>query len=335
MKLPIILCEGLGDCALLLGLVPHQALSRLGFRFDAFYTSPPEVSPHYRMAKPLVVDLIKAIPHFDYQDREPTVMERRLWTVLRKIFRRRSIYVSAAKPKSLGATVWRAIQTVLGCKAVYPTRVDCPETDAIFGRPTQAVRVLLHTHLDTGFAPFKSWGVENWLSAIGRLRELNAPGSLEIWILEFNQEAVARITSQFPDVRVVNAALKSFSKVVASVRYFDVLVAVDSWTKYVGNWSGVECVIMVPSHIGKNIWADLTAEHLLNWYFNGIYGARHVDVLGIAVEDDQARYTLNDLRDLPPEVLVARIQRKIECRRYFPVHREVPVPVGAGAEVSA
>lgn len=311
MKLPIILSDGIGDSLLLLSFVPHHFLSRFGIRFNVFYNSPTDSNKQYILAKKVIKDLVDSIPHFYFQETMPTNLEKKIFQVMIRTLRRRVIYEASSAPKSIYASLWLQCQRLLGIKSLYKTTIKFNLNKKITNKQPDVIRVLIQTHMDTDFANFKNYGAGNWLETIQLLRSKNAGHLVEFWILEYNSEAVAYLNKNDPDLYVLNEICTSFPEIIASFAFFDVLVAVDSWSKYVAKWYEVNSIILVPSQFGKGHTNNWSPTWLLAWFFNGLYGDKNFDLIGLELNNGIPEYTLDSLTDLSPVLLAGKAQNRI------------------------
>ena len=89
----------------------------------------------------------------------------------------------------------------------------------------------------------------------------------------------------------------------------DLLVSIDSWTKYIAAAHDIPQVLVVPDQ--RTGYPDLTAERLLARELDGIYGRSDTTVIGISREPSP-KLTLPSLTDLTPDDLLAATNRQLE-----------------------
>ncbi|MDX2110996.1 MAG: hypothetical protein SFY80_12215 [Verrucomicrobiota bacterium] len=303
MKLPIVLCEGIGDSLFILSLIPHQRLAQLGIRFEVYYDSPLHPSSPYWFVYRLLKELIAKLPHLELMETPPTPSIRRRYQILQRLFRRRYIYVNSQRSARWEGRIWHGLQGVLGVRPYYAIAV-APKTPL---PPTSKHRLLIHTHLDG--APFKRWKMESWIEVIQALLTGSNADKIEVWVLEWNAEAIHVLRQRMPQIMWLKEYAADFGELVALTASMDLFVGVDSWTKYVAAWNCIPSVIIIPSHLENAHCGRLEALTCVDWLFNGIFKHPLMKVIGIEIRGDKVEYSLDSMDQLSPVTVIEQIEK--------------------------
>lgn len=257
---------------MLLGRVPVQFLGRFGIRFKIYYDDNGKDHP----AKRILIPLFQSINYTQFVDHPPTSFQKRLWDKFVSISQR--------------------------VDKIYPP----PFTNAIFNINKKKIeggkkRILLHTHLDGHHgwlgAVAKIWTVDNWITYIKMLHELE----YDISIIEWNISAREEIMQECP--YLIDKSALNLKELCFEMQTYDCLVSVDSWSKYAASWAEIPQVIIVPDLRNGYFqgFEDMTPEHIVHWWFSGLANNLLVKIIGLEKTfNGKYKYTLENINNLTP-----------------------------------
>jgi len=156
----------------------------------------------------------------------------------------------------------------------------------------------VQTHLEG--LPGKRWEIDRWamvLRGLGR-----AFPDARLLLLEPSKEGIPLAGS----VGAIWCGDLSLFQAIRLVAGLDLLVSVDSWSKYIAASHRVPQVVIVPDQTPD--YPQLTAGAVWRHSLAGVAGLAEVRLLGIEHDAAGARYTLDRMADLDPGgvVLAAR-----------------------------
>ena len=278
-----ILCwGGIGDTLRNIALVPHAWLYRtFGLRCHVVHRNWHECLclPHAGAPEPeFFEDLIRRIPSLEWRGEsgEHRGLSRSLNRALR----------DAIRVAHLGHTPYFPFEVTL----------SEDEREALPARPA-GFHLGLQTHL-SGMRT-KYWGAANWRRVIEQI--LTARPDCTIRLLDTAPEVDALCF----DPRVTSTRALNLAQSINLIAGLDLLVSIDSWTKYVAAWQRIPQIVIVPDMTSEYVGS--TAEKLANVELAGIIGVPGNVVLGIEGSAPHRRLSLERMSDLAPETLVAAI----------------------------
>ena len=285
LTLPIICVEGIGDSLLAISRVPISFLGWLGFRFQLYYTSGNPDHPTRRILEPF----FKSIRYVEYQEGQvPTARQRAVFQRMSSLTQRVSCLWAPPIP------------------AVRPAAVDYLSPG----------RVVIQTHLDGHHgwkgATAKIWCIERWIETITALR---AAGH-EVSIMEWDAESRAALQTACPGLEDVSGG--DFLALCRTISRFDLMISIDSWSKYVADWYQVKQVVIVPNlqQGYTEGFASMTADWIASWWFHGLLPNPNVAVIGLTRDAGarEYRYSLSSLDDLTAGEVVTAAKRMLAER---------------------
>jgi len=140
--------------------------------------------------------------------------------------------------------------------------------------------------------PSKRWGAERWREVLKRLTDQLDAG-WQLHILDTAGEALGGCGAQVHDGLSLPQAIRMVSEA-------DVLIAVDSWSKYVAGWQEIPQFIIVPDQRGD--YPQLTSESVWRHSFRGLHWNPKLRVLGLE-RKPRPHYTMGTMDSLEPERL--------------------------------
>ena len=289
-----ILCwGGIGDSLRNLSLVPHQFLHRhLGLRCAIFYRHWSKTGAHAHALPPessFFQEMVARVPSLR-------------WVGEVDEFR------------GGGRLVNRALRDLLkfshgGEARYFPFSIALrPEEEAALPPSADWPLIGVQTHLNGMHT--KRWALEKW----ARFLELLLAHPLRCRVLLLDSDpAVAQLCT---DARVTHTAGLNLWQSIAMFDRFDLVVSIDSWSKYVAAWRRLPQVVVVPDQRAE--YPGLGAEKLARDEFSGIWRERQNRIIGLEGPRRAPRLTLPSLADLSPgrlfaetEPLLAGIGRQI------------------------
>jgi ADP-heptose:LPS heptosyltransferase len=179
------------------------------------------------------------------------------------------------------------------------------EERAALPAPTGRLRVAVQTHL-SGMKT-KQWGVANWSRYLAAL--LEAEPEIEIFLFDGDE----RVQELCLDERIRSTSRYAIAQSIVFLQSCDLLISIDSWTKYIAAAHRIPQVLVVPDQ--RTEYPQLTPEKLLGVELAGIYGRADTDALGIS-SGPPPQLTLASIDQLTPdELLVATLRRLTSLRR--------------------
>lgn len=98
-----------------------------------------------------------------------------------------------------------------------------------------------------------------------------------------------------------DARLSSDIELFANITSYDMILSIDSWTKYVAAWYNVPQVIIVPD-LRRNYcgFQNISAKQFVSWWLHGIWAKQNTMIIGINESNGLFNYSLNCLDELSP-----------------------------------
>lgn len=282
-----ILCwGGIGDTLRNIALIPHAWIYRtFGWRCRVVHRNRDDCQclPQAGAPEPAFFkDLIERVPSLEWRGEsgEHTGLSRALNRLLR----------DALRGLNLGRTRY------------YPFTVTLTEAErAALPPEAPGFHLGLQTHLSGMLT--KRWAIENWRALIERI--LAAHLGCRISLFDTSTEVDVLCF----DPRITSTRGLNLAQSMNLIPRLDLLVSLDSWTKYVAAWSGIPQIVIVPDMTSE--YVDSTAEKLSRVELAGIIEDPRNVVLGIEGQAPERRLTIPRMADLAPERLFAAIDRQI------------------------
>jgi hypothetical protein len=283
-----ILCwGGIGDTLRNIALVPHEWLFKtFGWRCRVVHRNWRDCGclPQAGTPEPeFFQELIDRVPSLEW--RGESGEHRGLSRWLNRLLR------DALRVLNLGRTRY------------YRFTVTLTEAERAALPPRPAGFVLgIQTHLN-GMRT-KYWPVENWRRLLEQI--LAAHPDLHLWLFDSSPEVEALCF----DPRIVSTRGLNLAQSINLVERVDLLVSLDSWTKYVAAWCDIPQIVVVPDMTPD--YSVSTAEFLSRVYLPGIIDDPKNVVMGIEGKAPDRRLTIPRMADLAPERLAAEIDRMLQ-----------------------
>ena len=149
--------------------------------------------------------------------------------------------------------------------------------------------IVVQTHLEG--LPAKRWTLTGWRQVLDGLK-IRYPDA----ILHVLDPAGAALVGE----RIVVHDSLSFPAAVNLVERCDLLVSVDSWSKYVAGWKGIPQVVIEPDQTPD--YPRHTASTIWRHSFRGLHKNKNLTLLGLAPDGTKrARYTFGPMSNLRPQ----------------------------------
>ena len=181
----------------------------------------------------------------------------------------------------------------LGSPPYYPFDLHLTEAERAALPVPSGFTIGIQTHL-TGMTT-KRWGLENWRRYLEAL--LVAQRGLSIILLDSSPE----IDELCFDPRIKSTRALNIAQSIEVCRSLDLLVSIDSWSKYVATWNRIPQIIIVPDQ--RSEYPSLTARKLVDYEFAGIFGRPSNQIIGLAGTKRNPELTLPNLSELMPDFL--------------------------------
>lgn len=275
---------GIGDTLRNIAQVPHREIPRrTGIRCRVFYTHWTRTSFNVSTGPP------DPVWFEDIVDRCPSLV----WCGEVEHYTGTGRWVNLA--------VRRSLRLLSGRTRYFPFDLRLTEAEgAALPALGQRVRVAVQTHL-SGMQT-KAWGAENWRHYLSSL--LLAWPDIEVFLFDADP-AVGELSA---DQRVKTTQGFNIPQSIVFLASCDLLVSIDSWTKYIAAAHDIPHVLVVPDQRAE--YPELSAERLVGHELDGIYGRSDVDFIGIS-SGQPAALTLPSLSRLRPDELLARTERQL------------------------
>jgi ADP-heptose:LPS heptosyltransferase len=282
-----VLCwGGIGDTLRNIALVPHEAIyRRTGIRTRVVYKSwrdtgclshalPPEADFYEH--------LIGRVPSLEWRGESG---EHR------------------GAPRLLNRALRELLRTFNGgVPRYYPFefRLTEDERGALPGKPA-GLSIGIQTHL-TGMLT-KRWGFENWRRFLNQLADAY-PAAIVTLLDSAAEVQELRVSPNITTTLGFNIAQS-----IAVCRDLDLIISIDSWSKYVGAWQRIPQIIVVPDQRAE--YPGLTASKLVHEEFAGIFGQPQNTLVGLAGTMRRPELVLREMSELSPDQLVAAVRTRL------------------------
>jgi ADP-heptose:LPS heptosyltransferase len=288
--LPISLLSwgGIGDTLRNISQVPHEAIyRRTGLRSRVFYTHWTRTSFNVSTGPPDPAwfrDIVERCPSL-------------VWCGEVERYNGIGRWVNLALRRGIGL--------LSGRTRYFPfvPRLSQSEHGALPPR-SERRRVAVQTHL-SGMRT-KAWGTANWRRYLTAL--LSSHPAVEIFLFD----ADPNVSELCIDERVQTTRRFNIPQSIVFLATCDLLVSIDSWTKYIAAAHDIPQVLVVPDQ--RTEYPDLSPDRLLRQELDGIYGRSDTEVIGIS-RSASPKLTLPSLAQLTPDELLAATHRGLERLR--------------------
>jgi hypothetical protein len=286
----IVCWGGIGDGLRALSLVPHDYIYRqFGVRYPVvFWKHTPLPIP---WARPFFERLVRRCPSVRWEGELP---ERR--------------GIVEAGNRKIGELLKRLNG---GVPRYFPVDIRLSDEERRALPPaTRNLTIGVQTHLE-GIMRSKSWPLSRWQAFVAGL--VSAYPGCRVIILDKSEHAAALQMNS----NVLTTVGFDIAQSIHVVESLDLLISVDSWSKYVAAWNQIPQLLLVPDQ--QVDYEMLSPRHLLHNELAGLYGAPNVDVIGLSADSPEPRFTFGEMADLSAEHLLARAAAsiaKLQRRRH-------------------
>lgn len=285
---PVILSGGIGDCLLAIEKLPLRPITKLGFKLDFYYTTPGHP------AEPIIREFSLNLPKARWLEQPPSLPSYRI----RNLFNRFSL-----RPQVPPIPGWLAPHQL-------PSRGP--------------LRILLHTHMDGHHGcesiNAKVWTVEAWSEVI---RLLQSQFGAEIHLIEWHEASRRSLLHTIPGI--IDAVKSDLLNQCLHLQTMDLVISVDSWSKYPARWANLPQVVIVPD-LRRNYvpaFKSIKAETLVRTWFSGLIDRADTILLGLERRGFSWQLTLPSIHQLTPADIIRAVKLVLPyCRRpfYNPTH---------------
>ncbi len=162
-----------------------------------------------------------------------------------------------------------------------------PEDEVPFDKTRK--HIVVQTHLEG--LPAKRWPVECWREVLSGVRSRHPDAVIHVL-----DPAGAPLAG---DGFTIQDRL-TFPQAVRLVEQCSLLIAVDSWSKYVAGWKRIPQFVIVPDQTPD--YPQLTASEVWRYSFRGLHRDKNLTLLGLDPRGNRrARYTFGSMSALRPE----------------------------------
>jgi hypothetical protein len=270
-SIPLKISGGIGDCLLEISRFPIKILGSMGIGIEFYYTLPDH--PASAIIKEFIPFIEKASVSLDSLPQN--LNRHRLANLSGRIFQKTPIFF---KPPLLGFEKQNPIQ--------------------------KNIKILIQTHMDGHHNlkcfSAKMWTIQKWIEYVHLT--LQIPNA-EVRILEWDAEAISEFRRDLPGIQIISP--KDLHSSIREVHDSDVLVSVDSWTKYVARWFNKKQIIILPD-LRNNYtpyFKTISADQVVRRWFFGIAGRTNVKIIGAEKSGGTFQYTLDQISNLQPDYL--------------------------------
>jgi len=273
VRIPIIVGGGIGDCLIGLSRVPIKILSSLGFRIFIYYNSP------NNPAAKKILPLLKEIQWASFKPESPSHSDARFAKILSRHFFNKLPFLFPPHIRNL---------------EIPKPKSECK-------------KIIIQTHMDghhgANHLTAKIGSPEMWANYIHLLK---SHSDYQVDILEWNMDSASNLMAACPRVRnfAEDALLDNFRRILEA----DLVVSVDSWSKYVARWGNKKQVIIVPDLRQNYVpyFKTLTPDEVAKGWFFGLTNRFNIEIIGLEKRNHRFEYTLPSVLSLDAECLFQR-----------------------------
>ncbi|MEI7958870.1 MAG: hypothetical protein WCI40_07150 [Verrucomicrobiota bacterium] len=181
-----------------------------------------------------------------------------------------------------------------------------PEERSMLPERAPGFVVGVQTHL-SGMKT-KQWGLANWQTYL----HLLLAGVNDLSIVLFDSEA--QVEQLCGDPRIRSTRGLNIAQSIALIEQLDLLVSIDSWSKYVAASRKIPQLIVVPDQ--RSEYPELSAQYLARNSFEGIFDQPQNAFIGLSGTQQAPQLTLDRIADLTPQQLAKKTLEMIRAVRH-------------------
>lgn len=278
MKLQLQTWGGIGDVLREISLLPvdwwHR---RTGQRVEVRHLPAEKARLHQEAASPTVShisELITRIPALQWMG-EGTVSKQ---------------------AKAANRILRSGLEYFPGGNRLYRPKIEWRHEDELPNHDRSRRRIVVQSHL--AGLPSKRWSIENWRTVLASLETIFPDAQIHL-LDPVGKEAVQGLAIAEDQL--------SLPQAIRLVEEADLLIAVDSWSKYVAGWHNIPQLVIVPDQ--QPDYPQLTPKSVWRYSFRGLHRQSSLKLFGLQPSGLRATYTMGQMADLRPEMLIATIDR--------------------------
>ena len=273
MKIPRILSGGIGDCLIGLSRVPIKILSSLGFRISIYYNSP------NNPAASKILPVLKDVRWCSLASEAPSPSDVCFAKILSRHFFSKQPFLFPPHIRNL----------------------EIPKPNS------KCKKIIIQTHMDghhgANHLTAKIGSPEMWANYIHLLKKHD---DYHVDILEWNMDSASNLMAACSGVGNLasDTLLDNFRRILEA----DLVVSVDSWSKYVARWGNKKQVIIVPDLRQNYVpyFKTLTPDEVAKGWFFGLTNRNNINIIGLEKRNQRFEYTLPSVSNLDAEYLFQR-----------------------------
>ena len=288
----LVCCGGIGDSLQNLSLFPHEYLHRkFGYRSEVVFMQFPVVEaasadgPVLAHAEPpnlaFFEDLINRCPSLRWCGQ--VEIKKTVGIALNRLLR------EALKATNRGEVPY------------FPFHPDLSEGE-LAALPVRGSGPLIGIQTHLSGLKTKKWGVSNWTAFLKLL--LAARPDLQIVLFD----SAAAVGELAIDPRISTTLSFKIAQSIRLIPRLDLLVSIESWTKYIAKAHRIPQVVVVPDP--RSEYPNSTAERFRTKHFLGLCDDPDISLIGY--QPALGALTLSQLTDLKPEDLVRHVVQKLD-----------------------
>lgn len=273
VKIHRILSGGIGDCLIGLSRFPIKILSSLGLRICIYYNSP------NNPAAPKILPILKDLEWCSLATEAPSPSDVRLAKTLSRHFFSKQPFLFPPQIRNL----------------------EIPKPNS------KCKKIIIQTHMDghhgANHLTAKIGSAKMWAKYIHLLKN---HGNYQVDILEWNLDSASNLMAACSEVKNLasDTLLDNFRRILEA----DLVVSVDSWSKYVARWGNKKQVIIVPDLRQNYVpyFKTLTPDEVAKGWFFGLTNRNNINIIGLEKRNQRFEYTLPSVSILDAEYLFQR-----------------------------
>ena len=156
---------------------------------------------------------------------------------------------------------------------------------------TPGFQVGIQTHLSG--VPTKEWGIENWKAYLRILLEKES-AAISVVLID-NDDRIGELCF---DPRITSTRGLNIAQSIAVVEQVNLMVSIDSWSKYVAASRKIPQLVVVPAQSEYH-----NPEGLAREWFEGIFNQPLNTLIGLTGTLQHPQTTLDRIEDLSPQTL--------------------------------
>lgn len=137
------------------------------------------------------------------------------------------------------------------------------------------------------------WPIENWIELCRKLHD----DGWEVSILEWDEDAIRKLQIECPFLK--DGRRGGLLDTVKSFAEYDFLFSIDSWSKYVAVWVGMNQVVAIADlRSGYSGFEAISPAQVARWWFHGVLNHPNVKVLGLENNGNSYSYTYSQISEM-------------------------------------